>query len=401
MVRSGPVGTRLEPRTLSRIDLGAVPECAGTRKVHAFGGHIIFRYPRTGIVRAAGALRVNKQRLIWLDALRGLSALAVVLFHASVGQWASHGYLAVDAFFVLSGVVIARAYEERLKRGATAGWFLRQRLARLYPLYVFGLLLGLVRLTHTSTAPLTIAAAFFGGLGFLPVPVPSAPLLYPINMVMWSLALEMLVNLAYGYGGWRLPDRWLAGIAAIAGILFAGMILMHGDASLGANAEPIHVIGGLARVIAEFSLGVLLYRNLLVGGERKTPRRRLAPVALIAIGAVYMVPSAPQFGGYVDLIALGVIVVVVIELLRAPSPVGRLASSMEGLGALSYPIYVVHLPLLALAMVALPLGLGVTVAFGAILIFGVALAAHLTIEPMGRRMILGDRRLALARSLGL
>lgn len=334
---------------------------------------------------------MNKRRLIWLDGLRGISALAVVLFHASTGRWASHGYLAVDAFFILSGVVIAQAYEDRLKRGATTGWFMRQRLARLYPLYVFGLLLGLARLAHTSTPPLTLAATFVGGLGFLPVPISTAPLLFPINMVMWSLVLEMVVNLAYGLGGWRLPDRWLMGVSALAAVVFAGLTLKHGDASLGANADPIDVGGGLARVIAEFSLGVILYRRLLAGGDPTAPSRLVTPVAFIAMGAVYMVPSMPRFGGAVDLIALAAIVVLVIALLRASNPVGRLASCLEQLGALSYPVYVVHLPLLALAMMAAPFGSGLTLAFGAALIFGVALSAHLTIEPMGRQLILGGR----------
>ena len=129
------------------------------------------------MVRVIGDSRVTKRRLMWLDGLRGLSAIAVVLLHASAGRWASHGYLAVDAFFILSGVVIAQAYEEPLKRGATAGWFMRQRLARLYPLYVFGLLLGLARLSHTATPPLALGATFAGGLAFLPVPISAAPLL--------------------------------------------------------------------------------------------------------------------------------------------------------------------------------------------------------------------------------
>jgi peptidoglycan/LPS O-acetylase OafA/YrhL len=46
-----------------------------------------------------------------LDALRGVAAILVVLFHTShaIGVVVPNGYLAVDMFFVLSGFVIAHS----------------------------------------------------------------------------------------------------------------------------------------------------------------------------------------------------------------------------------------------------------------------------------------------------
>ena len=64
-------------------------------------------------------------RLPTLDAMRGTASLAVVLYHLGfAGTFAAHGYLAVDFFFLLSGVVITRAYQGKLERGMKA------RLAR-------------------------------------------------------------------------------------------------------------------------------------------------------------------------------------------------------------------------------------------------------------------------------
>ncbi len=48
-----------------------------------------------------------------LDGLRGLAAVAVTVFHYSLYaglNWVDGGPLAVDLFFVLSGLVIAHAY---------------------------------------------------------------------------------------------------------------------------------------------------------------------------------------------------------------------------------------------------------------------------------------------------
>ena len=59
-----------------------------------------------------------KHQYILLDALRGLAALFVVIWHTSL-YWSplpfEHTYLAVDIFFVLSGFVIASAYREKLR----------------------------------------------------------------------------------------------------------------------------------------------------------------------------------------------------------------------------------------------------------------------------------------------
>jgi peptidoglycan/LPS O-acetylase OafA/YrhL len=50
-------------------------------------------------------------------------------------------YLAVDFFFLLSGVVVAHAYERRLKAGQTLDYMLK-RAVRLYPMILIGAALG-------------------------------------------------------------------------------------------------------------------------------------------------------------------------------------------------------------------------------------------------------------------
>ena len=78
--------------------------------------------------------------------MRGVAAVLVVLFHfgALAPALSTSGYLAVDFFFALSGFVIARTYDVRLAAGLGVAAFIERRLIRLYPLYLIGLLLGLV-----------------------------------------------------------------------------------------------------------------------------------------------------------------------------------------------------------------------------------------------------------------
>src|SRR5690606_24682233 len=85
-----------------------------------------------------------------LDGLRGIAALAIVVFHFM--EWIfpdayenpiGHGFLAVDFFFCLSGFVISYAYDNRIEQMGNLEFF-KRRLIRLHPLVILGSVLGLL-----------------------------------------------------------------------------------------------------------------------------------------------------------------------------------------------------------------------------------------------------------------
>jgi len=94
----------------------------------------------------------------YLTSLRGIAAFVVVLFHikhflinydflAPLQPLFSAGYLAVDFFFVLSGFIIAFRYQSHFVNSihkAEVVDFLCKRIARIYPLHVFVLMLFLL-----------------------------------------------------------------------------------------------------------------------------------------------------------------------------------------------------------------------------------------------------------------
>ena len=95
----------------------------------------------------------TKQHYELLDGLRGVAALLVVCYHIFEGyafaggtmiESINHGYLAVDFFFMLSGFVIAYAYDERWNRTLTLKSFFKRRLIRLHPMVVMGAVLGFI-----------------------------------------------------------------------------------------------------------------------------------------------------------------------------------------------------------------------------------------------------------------
>ena len=62
-----------------------------------------------------------------IDGLRGISVLAILLFHAGF-EWASGGFIGVDVFFVISGYLITRniCHDIELNRFSFSQFYIRR-----------------------------------------------------------------------------------------------------------------------------------------------------------------------------------------------------------------------------------------------------------------------------------
>lgn len=264
-----------------------------------------------------------------LDGLRGVAALLVMLFHAreAASIMVTRGYLAVDLFFVLSGFVLARAYDARFKTGL--GWraFAVQRLIRVYPMYACGILIGLLLAGGSPTALLMLPD--FGG----------GDALYPMNIAMWSLAFELAVNLAYAATARRIGGIGLGLVLAISGstVLAGGLTLGHLDiGGFWSNAAL-----GLVRTVFGFTLGVALFRLRLGTGTV----RRQTPLAWLLFPLLFLLLAAqPVLGGLWDAACALILLPTIVWLGSIwELPQRRLLGT---LGDMSYPLYCIHMPLL-------------------------------------------------------
>jgi peptidoglycan/LPS O-acetylase OafA/YrhL len=96
---------------------------------------------------AGGGATASRERFLALDAFRGLAAIGVAVFHF---RWTHKELVAtsffdgaftlLDCFFVLSGFMLAHVY---LAKPTTVRAFVWRRLARLYPLHLFAMLMFL------------------------------------------------------------------------------------------------------------------------------------------------------------------------------------------------------------------------------------------------------------------
>ena len=265
-----------------------------------------------------------------LDAMRGIAAIGVVVFHEKIlGQAIMPGgYLAVDLFFMLSGFVIAHAYRGRMADGVGQRALLYLRVIRLWPMLALGAMLGIV--LHGGHA---------GSLFLLPNP--KSPLnLYPANPPLWSLLFEMFAYLAFAFGFWRAGPRLLAGIALLSASALAFLALSNGPiVDFGAHWST--VAGGLARIGFGFSAGMLLWHVW----QKKSPQRRVTNRAWILLAAlVGIMAPAPMYAQPLGLLAILVVFPIIGWFaLCWELPQTRVA---RALGNLSYPLYCIHVPIL-------------------------------------------------------
>lgn len=290
-------------------------------------------------------MTASRDRVPGLDALRGVAAVMVLLFHTRglVLPYAvlDHGYLAVDLFFVISGFVLARAHDAGLTAGGGRE-FMRRRLIRLYPMVLLGMAVGATLLLARGMDPAPVGILI--GLAVLFIPFTGTHDVFPLNGPQWSLLWELAVNLLYAAIAPWLTLRRLVLLTAAGGVLHAILAFRFGTGSLGPHAEDW--FGGGPRVIFGFFVGVLLSR-LHDGGRLKIP---VLPIwANLAFVVAILTASVPEAGRTVfDLVAA----LVAFPLLVGSATgarVGRSRPLLDGLAAISYALYALHIPIVSAA----------------------------------------------------
>ncbi len=208
-----------------------------------------------------------------LDGLRGIAALSIVILHTPhfLGWWnLPSTFLSVDLFFVLSGFVLATAYERRFGADISIMGFLWVRIVRLYPLYILGTALGV---------PVALLAMKFGGGGLtvpwtrtllttslplsalmLPTPnIVDSEAIYPFNPVLWSIFFELFINVIY-VSFWRYL-RYTSILLLTVGVSAICLIVYGLQAgTLDGGYAWNNLLSGFFRVFFSFFCGVVIFR---------------------------------------------------------------------------------------------------------------------------------------------
>jgi len=360
-----------------------------------------------------------------LTGLRFPLAFLVLLFHLAGGPmksapgWiasiTSFGYIAVNAFFILSGFVLAHSYldpQGKLRGSRSDFWI--ARFARIYPVYALAILLSFPhRFDHgqvvmsgwedlgASLAVFTLAQAW----------VPALPLF--INSAAWSLSVEALF-----YFGFPVLIRLVTGktrrglieVIVVCWILLlapASVLMLVASGAMGPSASDFVTTERWSSFVQynpllhvpAFVMGIATQRLfLLQRSERFVNSWRSAAVSVGSLAAIGVILGAgwriPRSLAQDGLFALGFVALI----FCLASGRGALAAILGHpilvkLGEASYALYLLHLPVwgLTLAVNALTFHLAESswsfLIADIVITVGVSLAALTFVETPYRKPI--------------
>lgn len=284
--------------------------------------------------------RTKTPKIDAFEGLRGVLALIVCLGHYGLGRFTEKfgvyvsKQLAVFIFFALSGFVLSRAYyfgRRPFDRLAVS------RFARLYPLHLATWLWGAAFLyaTHKALDPVSLAMSFFL-LHNLGLPGTS----WSVNFPSWSISVEMYLSLAFFAVARRRSTALTAAMIAM-GLTFAAL-WASSDLEMVNTIDGVNV--GLACGLGGFPIGIAAYSLFTDHADRFAGLARYATPLLAATLAFLLLP--------LDVFRwLGAPFAVMTLLLLIALPIADRKSILSSrpmvwLGAISYSLYLIHIPML-------------------------------------------------------
>lgn len=323
----------------------------------------------------------SKPRYEILDGLRGVAALGVVMFHmmecypSEISRWVMpHGFMSVDFFFALSGLVLGYAYDDRWDKMSTWDFF-KRRLTRLQPMAIMGVIIGVCFFYYTGgpTFNAVDSAPWYkllleALLLIFMIPLPKSMdirgwgELTSINGPIWTLIYEYVANIFYALFLRRTGKLVLGIIVAFCALMSADLCLqlnlwgnlVDPDFQYTINGgficDPEHIYRAMARLMFPFTMGLLLSR---IGHFISIKRGFLvASLLIIAMVATPMLTDMrPLYEGIFELCCILLLFPVILSIGAGSKLQGEHATKIcTFVGQLSFPLYITHYPILYMHM---------------------------------------------------
>jgi peptidoglycan/LPS O-acetylase OafA/YrhL len=304
----------------------------------------------------------------YIDGLRALSIVAVVLFHLQPGLLPG-GFGGVDIFFVVSGFIVSASLHGHKAPSfpALVALFYARRFRRIVPALLFMLVttsLAVVVFVPeaflSSNIRRTAFAAFFGFSNFRLASGPdyfSPQAEFNPFTHTWSLAVEEQFYLVFPLLIFLLTSgSRIARASAVALLALCVLSFAYGFVEP-STSLPLGFYSSFSR-FWEIGAGVLLYAVLARHGlfevqSKPLPEIRIATYlgsALIAAGFIAGHAQAYPVPGAILPVAGALLVIAGLQGRMPLSPVGRLLSSRAAvsIGLISYSLYLWHWPVFVL-----------------------------------------------------
>ena len=276
----------------------------------------------------------------------------------------NHGHIAVDFFFILSGFVISYAYDDRWNSMNTRQFF-KRRLIRLHPMLIMGAIIGTIAFAGVgferwdgTTAPTGwVMTALLLTMFMIPA-VPGVPYevrgngeMFPLNGPGWSLFFEYIGNILYALFIRRLSTVMLALLTVILGAVHAWFFIWNVSGydmiGVGWTIDEVNFWGGLVRMLFPFTIGMLLARTF-------KPRKikgafYICSIALIVMFAVPYIASTGDISlnSLYEFICIAAVFPLLVWIgACGDNGNGHTSRINRLLGDISYPLYIVHYPIM-------------------------------------------------------
>lgn len=353
-------------------------------------------------------------RLLGLDGLRAVAILLVLCRHAlhpfdtSTGgtpldqllfQIFSNGWVGVDLFFILSGVLITRS----VLAMQPFSWrlYLAKRMLRILPAYYAALILAaFITAPQYEANPAALWSSLFYHLLLLQDYTGA-----DINVAFWSLGVEEKFYLAMPFLLWATRPWGTKGLAVIAALLvisgpfircvglYLGDLPTNYESFFATARSPFHAC------LEPLFLGVLI--GLWYKPGQAGAHRYLAPglfyMGLVGLGALLLMGDLVQNITWIDYTLQPSLIAIVLALLvggviKGHQPRWLVHPVALWFGRLSFALYLIHLltipfavHLADTAIMALPAELyfPLFLCFYVFLSIGGALVLHFGIERPG------------------
>lgn len=260
--------------------------------------------------------------------------------------------MAVSLFFILSGLILTYTYAQGENLRGTKRAFWQARFARIYPVYLLGLLLHLPFFLNSY-------GGTRAGLGALILSPVMAQAWFPQtacvwNCPGWSLSAEAFFYLLFpallppvvrAYRRWQWRPAWLLWLLTVLPMFLVLATLPRPWPDESRRVDLLYY-GPLFR-LPEFMLGMLLGAGFLYG-QRIGPQAARHWWRLGLAGTALLIVLGATWGSSVrNVLAVPALAALVWGLAHLRS--GWLTTRpMQYLGEISYSLYILHAPVLTL-----------------------------------------------------
>lgn len=320
-----------------------------------------------------------------LDSLRGAAAFLVLTFHCaqlstgfatrsnpfSLAAWlepwswlkytplrllVSSGPPAVVLFFVLSGFVLSLPFL-RSKRQPGYAEFAIKRVCRIYPPFVFAVLVSAALYASVQPTPISGLSAWFNEVLWdrpLSADYIAANLLMTgiprdmtLDLVMWSLVHELRISLIFPLLFVLTHRRPMASLAASLLVSVACTAALAGTEATSLATSLVDT----GRFIFLFVAGIVMAGRvdaIRMAVSRLSPR---VVLLLWLMSVALMLAPGPSLSHYYNFVwGLGAVALIILTIGSERADRMLSVAPLVWLGKISYSLYLIHVPLLIAAV---------------------------------------------------